>query len=117
VLLEVIVEKTLQAEAIWLISLAGELDFESAPRFRQALVNATPPKGEDVVLDLSELGFLDSSGLASVVDLYLRLNGAGAGLAVVSNREHINRMFRVTSVDRFLPIAPTREQAIEALAA
>ena len=61
-LLEVTVEKPEPADPVWLISLTGELDFYSAPRFRRAFTDTTPPAGDDVVLDLSELGFLDSSG-------------------------------------------------------
>jgi anti-sigma B factor antagonist len=115
-LLEVVVEKPPDAEDVWWISLAGELDYESAPRFRHALELATPPRGDDVVLDLSQLGFLDSSGLASVVALYMQLERAGAGLAVVTNSAHIRRMFSVTSVDRFLPVVGDREQALAAFA-
>jgi anti-sigma B factor antagonist len=66
-LLEVTVEKAHEATDAWLISLDGELDHYSAPRFAWALDTATPPAGQGVVLDLSGLGFLDSSGLHALL--------------------------------------------------
>jgi anti-sigma B factor antagonist len=115
VLLEVTVEKPEPADPVWLISLTGELDFHSAPRFRRAFTDTTPPAGDDVVLDLSELAFLDSSGLAAVIELYLLLERAGARLVVVSTRAPVTRVFTVTAIDRFVHLTPTREQAIASM--
>jgi anti-sigma B factor antagonist len=117
VLLEVTVEKLRPRDAPWLIALSGELDYESAPRFKSAFSCATPPEGEDVMLDLTGLGFFDSSGLATVIELYQRLQGAGARLVVVSSRTAITRLFSMTAVDQFMRVATTREQGIAALAA
>ena len=114
-LLEVTVEKPEPADPVWLISLTGELDFYSAPRFRRAFTDTTPPAGDDVVLDLSELGFLDSSGLAAVVELYLRLERAGARLVVVSTQARIARVFAVTAIDRFVQLTSTRELAFASM--
>lgn len=115
-LLEVTVEKPQPQDAVWLISMTGELDFESAPRFTRVFSDASPPAGNDVVLDLSQLGLLDSSGLAAVLDLYLRLESVGAQLVVVSSRACVTRMFTLTAVNEFVRVMDTREQAVAALA-
>lgn len=115
-LLEVTVEKAHEATDAWLISLDGELDHYSAPRFAWALDTATPPAGEGIVLDLSGLGFLDSSGLAAILALYHRMDQAGAGFAIVSSRPQITRMFAVTAIDQVVAVRRTQRRAFAALA-
>jgi anti-sigma B factor antagonist len=116
VLLEVTVEKANAAADAWLISLDGELDHDSAPRFAWALDSATPPAGQGIVLDLSRLGFLDSSGLAAILELYRRMDRAGAGFAIVSSRPQITRIFAVTAIDQVVSVRQTQQRAFAALA-
>ena len=115
-LLEVTIEKSLDAPNGWLISLGGELDHDSAPRFTWALDSATPPAGDDVVLDLSALGFLDSGGLAAILELYLRIDHGGAGFAIVSSRPQITCVFTLSAIDRVFAVRQSREGAFAALA-
>lgn len=114
-LLEVVVERAVAEDAVWLITVTGELDYQSAPRFKRAFSDATPPAGDGLVIDLSGLGFLDSSGLGALLELYMRNHDGGTRLAIVSRGRQIRRMLSVTDLDRLMPVTATREQAIRAL--
>jgi anti-sigma B factor antagonist len=98
-----------------LVSVTGDFDVRSAPTFRKALESYSLPAADDVVLDLSDVGFLDSSGLAAIIDLHLRLEAAGARLMVVPGGTQIDHMFSVTGIRRFVRVKPTRADAVESL--
>lgn len=114
-LLELEFRQPAEADA-WLISITGELDFHSAPRFRRTFQQAAPPAGSALVLDLTDLGLLDSSGLGAIVELLKHTEACGAQLRVVSAHERINRVFDVTRLRDILGVVATREQAFAEIA-
>ncbi len=66
------------------IAPQGELDFASVGAFRDAVTEAAARAEPGVVVDLSEVSFIDSSGLGALVDLHLRLRRDSRRLAVVA---------------------------------
>jgi anti-sigma B factor antagonist len=66
------------------ISPEGELDFASVGAFRDALAEAAGPGEAGVLVDLSEVSFIDSSGLGALVELHNRLRRDNRQLAVVA---------------------------------
>jgi anti-sigma B factor antagonist len=67
-----------------------------------------------VLLDLSEVSFLDSSGLAAMVSCLKAQNRSGH-LAVCGARESVASLFRLTRMDRILRFFPTSEEGVAAL--
>jgi anti-sigma B factor antagonist len=63
---------------------AGELDIANVGDFRAALSNAAREGTGAVVVDLSEVSFIDSSALGALVELHSRLRRTGRRLAVVA---------------------------------
>src|SRR4051812_36881947 len=69
-----------------LLTLIGELDLSSAPLLREIVMAlaAAPSGAPRVVVDLTELQFLDSTGLGMMVEALARLREAGGDLLVRS---------------------------------
>src|SRR3979409_2393089 len=65
-----------------LVTVTGELDIATAPQLREALT-ARPAEGGLIVVDLTPVTFMDSTGLEAIVRLHTALAGAGGRLAVV----------------------------------
>ena len=78
------------------LSLNGELDIAAAPRIEDALREAEEQGPATVVLDLSELVFMDSTGLRTILAADARAKEAGRRLVVVQGDENIQRIFEVT---------------------
>ena len=78
------------------LSLSGELDIAGAPRIEDALREAEEQGPAAVVLDLRELGFMDSTGLRTILAADARAKEAGRRLVVVQGDENIQRVFEVT---------------------
>lgn len=98
-----------------LVALAGELDLYSADAFRGALDEALEDGATRLVIDLSEVDFIDSVALGVLANAMKRLRTAGGGLAVISRNQQIVRVFEITGLDRLVVIAPTLPEALERL--
>ncbi len=87
------------------------LDAENVGAFRK-ITNVELEAGKKwIVLDFSEVDFVDSSGLGAVVSLMKRLGEEG-DIAVCNLSENIRGMFRLTRLDRIFPIYDTWEAAL-----
>lgn len=78
--------------------LAGELDIATAEKLSTAL-EPELEEGGDLVLDLSELVFMDSSGLRAIIQAALALRGTGR-IVLASATAPVRRVFEVSGLGR-----------------
>jgi stage II sporulation protein AA (anti-sigma F factor antagonist) len=81
------------------IELRGELDLATAPQVEEALEGAESGEPPLIALDLSQLSFLDSSGLRTIVAADGRAREAGRRLTVVKGPEAVQRVFTITGLE------------------
>ena len=90
--------------AVLTASLFGELDHHSAPEVKGALDDALRRFSDaDLVLDLKNLSFMDSSGLGVVLGRYRLLKARGRGLYVKNVGRQIEKVFAVSGIYRIIP--------------
>lgn len=98
------------------VSVFGELDMLVADRFRAA-VDARLEEGyRNLVLDLSGVTFVDSSGLGVILGRFRRLNPAGGRMAIVGARPPVRRVLELSGLMRVMGIYRDRGQAVAELA-
>jgi anti-sigma B factor antagonist len=97
-----------------LVTAGGDLELHTVPEFRRMFERARPD-GEGLVLDLSKLEFLDSSGLTAILVLRDLVEAGGGRMAVVSNGRMVTRRFDLTGLNEVLGVVGTREQALAAV--
>jgi anti-sigma B factor antagonist len=85
------------------VVFAGELDLAGVERARQALEHAEEGPGM-VVLDLSGLTFIDSTGLEVVLRAARRAQDTGRRLVVARPSPYVKRLFELTAIDQSLDI-------------
>jgi anti-anti-sigma factor len=91
-------------DGVAVIALSGELDVAGTPALEEALAGmAEDPEVRGIVIDLSGLDFLDSSGLRSVVQADRRVRGTGLRFALVRGGEPVQRVFEITRMADRLP--------------
>ena len=98
------------------ISLAGEVDLYTAPEFKQQLLEVIGTGAREVVVDLSDTTFIDSTTLGVLVGGVKRLRPNGGQLSLVCSDRNITKIFEITGLDRVFTIHPTRDEALAALA-
>jgi anti-sigma B factor antagonist len=80
-----------------LVSAVGELDLATSPRLRAALDDAAA-RSSRVVIDLSEVTFLDSSALSVLVRSHTLLTDAGGELKLVVQTPSVRKVLEVTGL-------------------
>ena len=86
------------------IAVAGELDLSSALTFDEEIRRAEEREPRTLVLDLSALKFLDSTGLRLIMSAQARARKRGHRFAVVQGSEAVQRIFRLAGVTRRLDL-------------
>jgi anti-sigma B factor antagonist len=84
-------------DGVAVVTPRGELDVAATPALEDALAGAAGEAGlHGIVVDLSELEFMDSSGLRAVVLAEQRLGEQGVRFALVRGGEPVHRVFELT---------------------
>jgi len=108
--LEIHVEAT---EKYTLCRPVGELDAYTVGQFRETLVElATKPR---LLIDLSEVPFMDSAGLGALIGGIRRAREAEGDVSVACSRPTLTRLLHTTGFDRIVPVTETLDAAAEAL--
>jgi anti-anti-sigma factor len=98
---------------IVVVSPQGTLDSHTVPELRTCIDQLIDGGTTRVVLDLQEVPFLDSAGLAVLVATQRRAREAGGGVVLTWPRdEAVQRILRLTRFDRVFQISPTVDEAI-----
>jgi anti-sigma B factor antagonist len=97
------------------LAVRGEVDVYSASALKDSLSDLLATEAKAVVVDLTEVGFLDSTGLGALVAARTTASESGSRLPVVCDRERILKLFRITGLDGVFEIYATVDQAVAAL--
>lgn len=98
-----------------LVTVAGEVDVTTGSQLRDPLHELVEQRKHRHVVDLREVTFLDSTGLGILVSDHKRLRDRDGSLHVVTVPGIVSRVFRLTGVDRVVPLVATIEEAEKAL--
>ncbi|GAA3085856.1 STAS domain-containing protein [Streptomyces roseofulvus] len=85
------------------LTVSGELDMETADRLREVLAEQFGQGRRRVVLDLSALDFMDSSGLNVLIQAVIRAREAGGDLYLAGPTPAVRRILEITGVTTTLP--------------
>ena len=99
-----------------LAAVAGEIDIATVARLRKRLW-ALAASRRTLVADLEQVSFIDASGLGALVGVAGLAAEHGASLYLVCAREKIRRPFRLTGLDRTIPLACTLAEVLQILEA
>jgi anti-anti-sigma factor len=95
------------------VTVTGEVDLWTAPDFQDALTAAVMDEDTDgIVVELSEVTFLDSTALNALVRCFEQQKTRLQGLSLVSSDSRVTSLLEVTRLDRLLEVFPTRDAAI-----
>ena len=108
--MEFVVDERLEGDDR-IVAAQGELDLHTAPRLAEAL---TPhvEAGTRVIADLTAVTFMDSSGVAVLVNALARARQTGAELVVVAPEPRVRRVLAITGLDGMLPVLDSLADAL-----
>ncbi len=104
------------ADDLGVIVLGGEVDIYTAPRFKESMVELLDGGVRRLVVDLSDVTFIDSTALGVLIGGVRRAHSAGGPMAIVVVTRPVERVLSVTGLDRVLSPCTPRVLRSEALA-
>jgi len=99
-----------------LLRVSGELDLGTIGELRDA-VEEHLSSGARIVLDLAGLSFCDSTGLGAMIKLHRQTTNLGGAFALSAPGARVADVLRISGVDQVIPVYPTADAAVKALAA
>jgi anti-sigma B factor antagonist len=100
-------------ETTVVIRVAGEIHSTTAPEFAERL-NAAIERGKTgVVLDLTGVEFIDSTGLSVLLNGLRRITRARGAMAIACANPTVLRLFEITKLDSTFEIVPDCDEAID----
>lgn len=96
---EVFTFEIVTAGDVQTVVLRGELDVANAGRVKRALLSA---ESQRVVVDLSGLSFIDSSGLTALIHAHNAITGSGRRFELRGARDAVKRVFEISGLTEFL---------------
>ena len=94
-----------------LLTVEGELDIATAPRMLSCLNEAIAEMTAPLVVDLSAVVFMDSTGLALLMNARRRVVRLGQGFAIICPHGPIARVFEIADMVGSLGVCPDQETA------
>jgi len=91
---------------------SGDIDLHRSSEFQQALLNLAAQKPDVIVLDMTGVGYMDSSGVASLVKLLARVRRDDIGLKLAGLTPRVRSVFEITRLDTVFDIYATTEEAL-----
>jgi anti-sigma B factor antagonist len=95
------------------VVVEGEVDLYSSPKLRQEIVQWTKKKRQPLIVDLGEVTYMDSSGIATLVEGLQLTKKYGGKLGIARPDPSIQRVLRFAHLDKIFRIFDSVEQALE----
>jgi anti-sigma B factor antagonist len=95
------------------IHVKGEIHVSTAKEFAQRLDDAIAHEASQIVLDLTEVEFIDSTGLTVLLNGLRSITLRGGRLALAISNPTVLRLFEITRLDTTFDIEPTLQAALQ----
>jgi anti-sigma B factor antagonist len=94
------------------LEVSGEVDIYTAPKLREKLVELVESGNERIVVDLEGVGFMDSTGLGSLVAGLKRVKERDGEMVLVCTRDPVLKVLGITGLDRVFSVHGSVSEAL-----
>lgn len=103
------------SNGIAVVNVQGEVDVYTAPKLKEEIHNRLDSGENKVVVDLTNVAYMDSSGLGVLIGALKRAREEGGDLMVASPNPRISRILDVTGLSRIFNVRATMQEAVDVL--
>lgn len=90
----------------------GDIDLRHVPDIHSRLLSLCESKPDRFIIIMSEVTYIDSSGVGALVEINRRIKGYGGQMFLVSPNPRVMNVFEITRLDRFFSIVSSEEEAL-----
>jgi anti-sigma B factor antagonist len=91
-----------EASGQWEFKLIGDADISNAHQFKQQLETALGAVRQNIVIDLSELNYIDSTGLGVIIGTYGAIKKDGLSIRLRSPKDNVKKVITVSGLSKLL---------------
>ena len=95
-----------------IIPLEGEIDLHVSPRISATLNAAVKAKPRNLVVDMGSVSYIDSSGLAVLIEAMQKVEKYGGKFALAGLQENVKPIFEIARLDQVFQIYPDVDSAV-----
>lgn len=99
-------------EGVELVGLEGDLDFHSSPLLRGELQTLAQRQPSRILVDLQKVSYIDSSGLATFVELFQKMKRYGGKLVLFNLAVGVRSVFEIAKLDTIFVLAGNEQEAL-----
>ena len=87
---------------VWEFTVGGEIDISNAKDLKAKLEASLAEARQSIALDLSELKYIDSTGLGVIIGVYSAIKKDGLSVKVVNPRDNVKKLLNISGLDSVL---------------
>ncbi len=99
------------------VAIKGDIDLESSPKLREFLKAKSSAKCPKLILDFAGVNYIDSSGLATLIEYFQAAQPFGGKLALCSLSPRVRNVFEIVRLEQIFSLHPDNGAALAALSA
>lgn len=99
-------------EVATVLTISGNLDADTVPQFKKAAQKVVDEECWQVVLDFSQLDFIDSMGLGALISLLRRVRTRQGDVKISGLKPEVRSVFEITRLNRLFEIFPDWQTAL-----
>jgi stage II sporulation protein AA (anti-sigma F factor antagonist) len=100
------------SEEMCVVALAGEMDMNNAEELQRELTARVPSGPYSLIVELSQLSFIDSTGIRAVASVAGHVKAGGGTVVLAGPTRNVMRVFEIVKLDELVAVAPSLEDAI-----
>ena len=100
---------------IIIVYINGEIDITTSPDVRKFFDRITKDKSSKIVINLAKVSYIDSSGLATLVEGLQRMRSYGGKMRLTNLSDKVKSLFEITKLEKLFEIFPEETKAVEGL--
>jgi anti-sigma B factor antagonist len=101
--------KSFEKEGVAVFQVSGEINISTSPDFKKQFEKQPSKK---IVVDLEKVTYIDSSGLATLVEILKRTKSQGGMLGLAGMSDKVRSLFEITKLDKLFLLFKTQDEAV-----
>ena len=95
--------------------IAGEIDINTSPQMKKFFDKLVANKKDKIVINFKDVTYVDSSGLATLIEILKGLRTYGGRLKLSNLSTKVKNLFEITKLEKLFDIIPEEEEAVNGL--
>ena len=101
--------KHFQQDGVVIFQVYGEINISTSPDLKKAFEKQATKK---IVVDLEKVNYIDSSGLATLVEMLKKTKSQGGALGLAGMTDKVKSLFEITKLDKLFLISQNQQEAV-----